>query len=148
LGVAVDSVRDILARKGKEMVSVTPAATVLEAARHMNARGTGSVLVLEGGQLVGIFTERDVLRRVVAERRDPATTAVRDVMTTSLITCKPETPVGECAAVMTQRRIRHLPVVGPDGLCGLVTTGDVLAFQFAEQEATLKHLSSYFYDTR
>jgi len=144
----MDSVRDLLARKGSDIVSVAPGATVLEAAQLMNARGTGSVLVLEGKRPVGIFTERDVLRRVVAEQRDPSTTPVRDVMTTSLITCKPETPVAECAAVMTQRRIRHLPVVGPDGLCGLVTSGDVLAFQFAEQEATLKHLSSYFYDMR
>lgn len=144
----MDSVRDLLARKGADIVAVAPTATVLEAARLMNARGTGSVLVLEGMQPVGIFTERDVLRRVVAEQRDPSTTPVRDVMTTALITCKPETPVTECAAAMTQRRIRHLPVVGADGLCGLVTSGDVLAFQFAEQEATLKHLSSYFYDGR
>ena len=144
----MDMVRDLLARKGTDIVAVAPGATVLEAARLMNARGTGSVLVLEGKKLVGIFTERDVLRRVVAEQRDPSTTAVREVMTTSLITCKPETPVEECAGVMTQRRIRHLPVLGPDGLCGLVTSGDVLAFQFAEQEATLKHLSNYFYDVR
>lgn len=144
----MDLVRDLLARKGTDIVAVAPGATVLEAARLMNARGTGSVLVLEGKKLAGIFTERDVLRRVVAEQRDPSTTAVRDVMTTSLITCKPETPVEECAGVMTQRRIRHLPVVGPEGLCGLVTSGDVLAFQFAEQEATLKHLSNYFYDVR
>jgi len=144
----MDLVRDLLARKGTDIVAVAPGATVLEAARLMNARGTGSVLVLEGKKVVGIFTERDVLRRVVAEQRDPSTTAVREVMTTSLITCKPETPVEECAGVMTQRRIRHLPVLGPDGLCGLVTSGDVLAFQFAEQEATLKHLSNYFYDVR
>jgi len=144
----MESVRDILARKGSDIVAVAPSATILEAAQHMNARGTGSVLVLEGEKLVGIFTERDVLRRVVAEQRDPARTPVRDVMTTSLITCKPETPVEDCAAVMTQRRIRHLPVVGPAGLCGLVTSGDVLAFQFAEQEATLKHLASYFYEGR
>ena len=144
----MDMVRDLLARKGTDIVAVAPGTTVLEAARLMNGRGTGSVLVLEGKKVVGIFTERDVLRRVVAEQRDPSTTAVREVMTTSLITCMPETPVEECAGVMTQRRIRHLPVLGPDGLCGLVTSGDVLAFQFAEQEATLKHLSNYFYDVR
>ncbi len=144
----MDTVRDILARKGSQIVSVAPATMVLDAAQLMNTRGTGSVLVLDGKQLLGIFTERDVLRRVVAEQRDPSTTAVRDVMTTALITCAPATPLEECAAVMTQRRIRHLPVVGSDGLCGLVTSGDVLAFQFAEQEATLKHLSSYFYDAR
>lgn len=144
----MDSVRDILARKGREIVTVAPGDTVLEAARLMNARGIGSVLVLEGGAPAGIFTERDVLRRVVAEQRDPAATPVRDVMTTSLITCRPDSSLAECAAVMTARRIRHLPVVGPDGLCGLITSGDVLAFQFAEQEATLRHLSSYFYDVR
>ncbi len=142
------SVRDLLARKGSEIVAAAPGDTVLHAAQVMNARGTGSVLVLDGGEPVGIFTERDVMRRVVAEQRDPATTVMRDVMTSSLVTCRPDTPVEQCAAVMTQRRIRHLPVVGDDGLCGVITSGDVLAFQFAEQEATLKHLSSYFYDVR
>ena len=78
----------------------------------------------------------------------PSTTPVREVMTTSLITCRPDSSIAECAAVVTHQRIRHLPVVGPDGLCGLITSGDVLAYQFAEQEVTLKHLSSYFYDGR
>ncbi len=144
----MDTVRDILARKGSDVVSVSPDVTVLEAARLMNTRGIGSVLVLEAGKPVGIFTERDVLRRVVAEQRDPFTTAVREVMTTSLITCRPDSSIAECAAVVTHRRIRHLPVLGPDGLCGLITSGDVLAYQLAEQEVTLKHLSSYFYDGR
>ena len=144
----MDTVRDILARKGRDIVAVPPGATVLEAAQLMNTRGTGSVLVLEGKKPVGIFTERDVLRRVVAEQRNPVTTPVRDVMTTSLISCQPDTPLEQCAAVMTERRIRHLPVVGPEGLSGVVTSGDVLAFQFAKQEATLKQLSSYFYDVR
>ena len=144
----MDIVRDILARKGSEIVSVAPTDTVLKAARLMNDRGIGSVLVLDGGKLAGIFTERDVLRRVVAEQRDPSTALVRDVMTTSLITCQPETPIEECAAVMTGRRIRHLPVLGPDGLCGIVTSGDVLAYQLADREATIKYLNSYIYDVR
>ena len=144
----MDIVRDILARKGSEIVSAAPGDTVLKAARLMNDRGIGSVLVLEGGNLVGIFTERDVLRRVVAEQRDPSTALIRDVMTTSLITCQPETPVEECAAVMTGRRIRHLPVLGPNGLCGVVTIGDVLAYQLADREATIRYLNSYIYDVR
>ena len=142
------TVRDILARKGSAVVTTTAQATVLEAAQLMNARGIGAVLVTENGLLKGIFTERDVLRRIVAEQRDPATTPLQDVMTTRLLTTRPETAVEECAVLMTTHRIRHLPVLGPSGLEGVVTIGDILAFQNAEQAVTIAHLNSYVYDVR
>ncbi|HEU4564929.1 MAG TPA: CBS domain-containing protein [Gemmatimonadaceae bacterium] len=140
--------RDILARKGSAIFSVEPGATVLEAARLMNERVVGGVLVLVGAEAVGIFTERDVLRRVVAERRDPAATTVREVMTSPVLVCRPDTSVEDCAAIMTSRRIRHLPVGDGAGLQGVVTIGDVLAFQVAEQETTIEALSRYVYDVR
>jgi len=141
-------VRDILSKKGRDVVTLTGAATVLDASQLMTERGIGAVLVVDDGALAGIFTERDVLRRVVAERRDPATTPLREVMTGSVLTCTPQTTFEECRAVMTARRIRHLPVIGADGLCGIVSIGDVLAFQMDEQQATIQQLNSYVFDLR
>jgi len=142
------AVRDLLARKSGEVVTVTGATTVLDASTLMVERGIGGVVVVEAGGLVGIFTERDVLRRVVAVRLDPAQTLVRDVMTAPVLTVTPETPLEECQATMTQRRIRHLPVVGPAGLGGLVSSGDVLAYEVAERQATIQQLESYVYSVR
>lgn len=142
------SVRDILARKGSDVITMAPGDSVLDAARTMNREGIGGVLVSDAGVLRGIFTERDVLRRVVAEGRDPAATALREVMTTALVTCGPDTGVDTCAAVMTERRLRHLPVVDDRGLCGLVTIGDLLAFQVGDQQATIEELHRYVFDVR
>lgn len=143
------TVRELLARKGADVVSVPPTASVLDAARLMNERGTGSVLVIDDAQqLVGMFTERDILRRVVAAGL-AAATLVREVLTAPVITCLPETSVEECAAIMTTRRIRHLPVVDAGGrLHGVVSSGDVLAQQAAEYQATIQYLNGYMFDLR
>ena len=145
-------VRDLLMRKSArgatEILSVAPDATVLEAAQLMTARGIGGLLVLEGGELAGIFTERDILRRVVNEQRDPATTRVREVMTSPVLAVSPDTPVAECRALFTGRRIRHLPVADANGLTGVITSGDVLAFESDEQRSTIEHLESYVYQNR
>jgi len=142
------TVREILARKGSEVLTVAPESSVLEAAQLMNTRGIGAVPVLEAGALVGIFTERDLMRRVVAETLPPGTTLIRQVMTPDPLTARPETTVEDCGALMTARRIRHLPVLGPGGLIGIITIGDLLAFQVAEQATTIAHLNSYVYDVR
>ena len=142
------TVRDILARKGTLVVTTTADVTVLEAARLMNQRGIGAVVVMERDALHGIFTERDLMVRVVAERRDPSGTTVGEVMSRRLVTARAETTVEECATLMTQHRIRHLPVLGPTGLAGVVTIGDLLAYQLAEQEMTISQLNSYLYDVR
>lgn len=142
------TVRDILARKGTEVVTARPEQTVLEAAQLMNNRGIGAVVVTEQEEIRGIFTERDVLRRIVAEAREPAATRLKDVMTTSLVTTTTEMTVDECAELMTRRRIRHLPVVRNGHLAGVVTIGDLLAYQLSEQASTIAHLNSYVYDNR
>lgn len=142
------TIRDILVRKGTDIVSVHPSMTVLEAAALMNERGIGGVLVLDNGQLAGIFSERDIMRRVVAARRDPATTIVGDVMTTNVVTTTIEVTIAECRATMTSRRIRHLPVLSGDGIVGLITTGDILAFEVDMQEVQINALQSYVFDTR
>jgi CBS domain-containing protein len=142
------TVQDILRTKGADIVMVAPGTLVLDAARLMDSRGTGSVLVVEGGALRGIFTERDVLRRVVAAQRDPATTPVSDVMTVALITCQAATTLDQCAATMSERRIRHLPVLEGDRIVGVVTSGDMLAHRLADQADTIQHLNSFIYDVR
>lgn len=143
------TVQDILARKGSDVISVTPAETVQRAAQLMAERGIGGLVVTEGGRLVGIFTERDILRRVVAQQRDATTTKIVDVMTAPVTACAPETPVDECAAMMTTKRIRHLPVVGAGGgLSGVITIGDVLAFQVREQQATIDYMHHFMFDLR
>lgn len=141
-------VSDVLARKGRGLVSLPSTASVLEAARLMNERGVGAVLVVDGGALVGIFTERDILRRIVVPRQDAAATTVREVMTADVVTCDAETTLEECASVMTSRRIRHLPVADKSGPCGMISIGDLLAHQVAEQESTITDLNRYIHDIR
>jgi CBS domain-containing protein len=142
------TVRTLLDQKGHEIVTVGADVTVLDAAHIMADNGFGAVLVVDGPRVLGIFTERDVLRRVVAVGADASTTLVTDVMTTSLVTCLPETTLDECGAIMTTRKIRHLPVADEHGLHGLISSRDVLAHRAAEQEATIKYLNDYMFYTR
>lgn len=115
----------LLAEKRHDVLSVSPDATVLEAVSLMNERRVGSVVVLEGGKLVGIFTERDVLRRIVAEQRDPMQTRVRDVMTRDLVTVGSSTEVQQAMAVINEKKLRHLPVIDEGRLVGLISSGDI-----------------------
>lgn len=142
------TVREMLAQKGRELLMVSPGTTVLQAAQMMNDQGTGSVLIAEAGVLAGIFTERDLMRRVVAVDRLPGATTVAEVMTTSLITCTPDATLDDCGAVMSERRIRHLPVVGPNGIEGVVTTGDLLAHELKEKDSKIAQLESFVFYVR
>jgi len=142
-------VRDLLNRKGTSIVSVAPTATVLEAARLMNDRSVGGLLVVDdAGTLLGIFTERDILRRVVAAGIPPESTKVSDVFTRDVVTTTPDMSVDECGAIMSSRRVRHLPVVDAKGLHGVVTIGDLLAHRVSEHETTIQHLNSYVFYMR
>jgi len=142
------SVSDLLVRKGTAIVSVAPTSTVLEAAHIMNDKGIGGVVVMQDDKLVGIFTERDIMRRVVAAKRDPSTTLVSDVMTAECLTIVPDMKIAVCRAMMSARRIRHLPVVHDGVLVGMVTSGDVLAFEVTEAEAQIEQLEKYVFDVR
>jgi CBS domain-containing protein len=145
---AMATLRDLLDLKGREVIAVHPADSVLRAAHLMNERNIGGVVVLEGDRLAGIFTERDVLRRVVAPGLDPATTPVSVVMSTPVVTCPPELTVDDCAALMTNRGIRHLPVRDTTGLVGMVSIRDLLAHKVGEQEATIEQMNHYLFDVR
>jgi CBS domain-containing protein len=142
------TVRSILDRKGREVVTTATTETVVSAARLMDSRRIGGLVVLDGARLVGMFTERDVMRRVVAEGRDPAKTTVGDVMSAPVQHCAPEATLDECRAMMTELRIRHLPVLDRDGLYGIITSGDILAFQMAEQRDTIEYLNAYVTEQR
>ena len=138
-------VQGILAGKGRQVVTVDADESVLSAANLMNDRGIGGLVVTEGDRVAGIFTELDILRRVVARRADPAITRVREVMTAPVATCRPDTTLAECRAFMTEKRIRHLPVVDEKGLCGIVTIGDLMAREVTEHEATIEYLNHYIH---
>ncbi len=143
------TVQDLLDRKGTDVHAIGPDASVIDAAQLMNQHGVGGLLVLGGeGEILGIFTERDILRRVVAAGLDATRIKVGDVATPQVITCLPATSLDECAAIMSSRRVRHLPVVSAAGLHGLVTSGDVLAHRVAESEATIEYMNSYMFDIR
>jgi CBS domain-containing protein len=140
------TVREILANKGPQVFTVGPGATVLEAANLMNEHKIGSLVVTDQGRVVGMFTERDVLRRVVGEQRDPVRTIVEEVMTVEVICCTPDTTIDEARVAMKERRIRHLPLADDDRrLLGLISIGDLNAWQANSQEQTIYLMQEYIY---
>jgi CBS domain-containing protein len=141
------SVMDILADKGTDVYTISPSATVLEATHAMNDQKIGALVVKDsGGRVMGIFTERDVLRRVIAEEKSPNSVRVGEVMTRDLVCCPPETDLDEASRIMRDSRVRHLPVCDADGtLLGLVSIGDLNAYHASSQEAQIHFLSEYVY---
>jgi CBS domain-containing protein len=140
------SVRDILAIKGPHVQSIGPSSSALAAALVMNEHKIGSLVVLNGGELVGIITERDLLQRIIAERRDPATTLVQGVMTSEVVCCRTYSSLDEVRGVMKNRRIRHLPVVDDDRrVLGLVSIGDLNAYLAHDQEVTIHVMEDYIH---
>ncbi len=140
-------VKDILEKKGQDVASIKEDSNVLEAAREMNLRRIGSLVVLKGERVVGIFSERDILTRVVAAGANPAESRIADVMTSPVACCRLDTSLEECKSVMTELRVRHIPVVEDGKLQGIVTAGDVMAFEATQQQSTIEYLYNYLYGT-
>jgi CBS domain-containing protein len=136
-------VSDILARKGRNVHAIQKDAAVFEALEQMVRHNVGSLIVLDGEAIAGIFTERDFLRRVALEQLDPKRTAVREVMTARLMCLDPERSVQECMAIMTQERIRHLPVLDGRKLAGMVSIGDLVKHLSDEREVEVRYLTDY-----
>lgn len=136
-------VRDVLAEKGHEVYAIGPRATVRQAVQRMNEHGVGALLVLDDGRLVGIFTERDVLRRVVDAGRDPHTTLVAEVMSSPVVTIRPETSVRGAMETITKLRHRHLPVVESGNIIGMVSIGDLLRWVTYYQQREIEHMTDY-----
>ena len=137
-------VSDILEGKGRDVLRIDASATVYDAIVRMVEGNVGALLVYEGDRLAGIVTERDYLRRVTLQDRDERTTPVGEIMTAELVFVGPDASVEECMAVMTDRRIRHLPVVTDEReVVGLVSIGDVVKFQSREQSVQIRFLTEF-----
>ena len=140
------TVRDLLAVKGPHVLTIGPTATVFDAAVLMNEHKVGSLVVIQDDRVRGMFTERDILQKLVGERRDPALTLVQEVMTTEVACCQLHTAVDEARGVMKNRRIRHLPVIDDEGrIRGLISIGDLNAHEASNQELTIHLLQEYIH---
>ncbi len=134
---------DVLRDKGAALHTVPADATVAAAVRRMNEERIGSLLVVDGAAIVGIFTERDVLVRVVDAARDATRTLVAEVMTRSVVHVRPTTAVEEAMAIMTEKRCRHLPVIEGRRPCGMVSIGDLTRWVIKDQSIEIKDLFEY-----
>jgi CBS domain-containing protein len=140
----MSTAKDVLSRKKTQgVITVLPDCSVRDACRVMRDRRIGALLVAEGGTLQGIFTERDVLNLVVAEERNPATTNVAEVMTRKVLVVRSDRSLEEIEAIMRQERVRHVPVVDETGLIGMISIGDVNAFNADENHQTVEYLTQY-----
>ena len=141
------SVQQILEKKGQTPATVDVDNTVLDAAKMMNERHIGALVVTRHGKPTGILTERDIMNRVVAEDRPPGRTAVKDVMSAPIACCRRDTTAGECRAFMKQKKIRHLPVIEEEHLYGMVAVMDVIEGESDEKDETIHYLHEYLYGT-
>lgn len=133
----------ILEEKSGDVLKIDGDATVFEAITKMVDANVGSLLVTEDGEIVGIMTERDYLRRVTLQGRTDKETAVREIMSSPLVVATPETSIDECMAMMTDRRIRHLPVVEGGEVVGVISIGDLVKFTSKLQAFEIKYLTDY-----
>ncbi|MGA2636891.1 MAG: CBS domain-containing protein [Methylocella sp.] len=139
------TVKQLLDQKGREVLSIHPDATVFDAIKKMADKNVGSLVVLEDDKLVGIITERHYARKVVLEGRASPATPVRTIMETSVIYAKPQQSVEECMAVMTDKKIRHLPVIENGRLIGIISIGDLVQAIISHQQFTIEQLEFYIH---
>lgn len=142
------TVRQLLQAKGNMVYSIPPDATVFEALKRLAQYEVGALLVMEGDQLVGIFSERDYARKIILMGRFSKDTLVREVMTSNLITVPPDATVADCMNLMTSHRIRHLPVIENGQLLGVISIGDVVKAIMTQQELMIAALEGYITGSR
>jgi CBS domain-containing protein len=133
----------ILKNKAGEVWSTTPSTSVYEAIEMMAEREVGALPVMEQGQLRGILSERDYARKIILMGRSSKETPVSDIMTANPITVTPQQTVVDCMRIVTDKRIRHLPVVENGKLTGMISIGDLVNWVISEQEQTIRHLEAY-----
>ena len=136
-------VRDILAIKGRDVWSIAPNASVYDAMKLMADKGIGALLVMERQKLVGIISERDYARKVILQGRSSRTTSVHEIMTTRVAYAEPEQNIEECMALMTEIRVRHLPVIEAGEVRGVISIGDLVKSIIAEQKFIIEQLERY-----
>ena len=139
----MSKVSEILGDKGGRVLSIDASSSVFEAVQEMVEANVGSLLVTDRGDIVGIVTERDYLRRVTLEGRTDKETAVGEIMTAPLVVVRPDTDIDECMAIMTDRRIRHLPVVEEGQVVGVLSIGDLVKFKSKQQSFEIQYLENY-----
>ena len=139
------NVAQLLEGKGREVHTIGPDARVIDALKLMAEKDVGALIVTEGGKPSGIISERDYARKVILHGKSSQDIAVREIMTSKLVTVQPRQTVEECMALMTSKRIRHLPVIEGERLVGVLSIGDLVKEVIAEQEATIKQLESYIH---
>jgi len=139
----MNELRDVLAHKGDRIWSVAPDATVFETLQLMAERDIGAVLVMSGGRTVGLFTERDYARQVILKGKASKDTPVREVMTSRVIYVTVDESLENCMALMTDKRVRHLPVLDGDRLVGVVSIGDVVKAVISEKQFLIEQLEKY-----
>lgn len=138
-----DAVRSVLARKGWKVYSIPPETSVLTAVRVMADKDIGALAVIERGELVGMFSERDYARKIILQGRVSRETPVYEVMTSPAIIVRPEETVDECMHIMTRTRVRHLPVVDNGRVVGVISVGDLINWMISSQAETIGQLRSY-----
>ena len=139
----MQTVRDLLAKKGREICSVSPDSTVYAALALMAEKNIGAVLVLEGSRPVGILSERDYARQVILKGKASKETPVREIMTTRVVFVRPEQNIEECMAIMTDKHCRHLPVLEEGRLIGILSIGDVVKAVISEKQFLIQQLENY-----
>jgi CBS domain-containing protein len=142
-GIIVTNTQQILEHKGQELHTVRPDDTVLDAIKVMAKEDVGAVLVVSGDALVGIFTERQYTRKVFLEGRASPTTLIRDVMETEILYVGPDQSAEDCMALMTEKRIRHLPILSDGRLLGIVSIGDLMRNIIEQRQFDIDHLVQY-----
>jgi CBS domain-containing protein len=135
--------KTLLEHKAADVWSIGPEATVLDAIRLMAARRIGALPVLEDGRLVGIISERDYMTKVVLEGRSSKDTPVRDIMTREVAVVRPDHSVSQCMSIVTESRVRHLPVLDDGALIGVISIGDLVRWTIATQRSTIQQLENY-----
>lgn len=136
-------VQHLLDSKGRDIISITADASVLDAIKLMADKAIGSLLVMDGDDLMGIVTERDYARKVIVKGRSSKTTQVGEIMTAKPLTARPEETVNDCMTVMSDKKIRHLPVVEGETVVGLISIGDLVQAIISDQQEEIEHLEHY-----
>jgi len=142
-GEKMKLVKQLLEAKGHDVLSISPEASVLDAVRLMAQKSVGALTVMEGSTLVGVITERDYARKVILKGRASDSTTIREIMTSEVITTTGDESVEKCMNMMTDGRMRHLPVVDNGDVVGIISIGDLVKAVIADQKEEIEHLEHY-----